>query len=148
MATPKKWQYLMLHHTATGPNETVESIRAMHLKRGFNDIGYHYLIVRKDGKGYLKSGRPDTKAGAHCPGWNSKALGLSVVGYFHPGNKLSEVMSEALYQYVLAAVCHLCKKYNIPASRLLAHREKKATACPGDWFAFARLKCDVERALQ
>jgi len=143
----RKWSHLVIHHTATGPRETVASITAMHRRRGFTTIGYHYLIERSGTRGYLKAARPDSMAGAHCPGINTFGIGLSVVGYFHPGSPHSEHMSEALYQDVLGAAVHVCRKYNIPASNVKFHREMKATACPGDWFPMARLRAEVAAAL-
>jgi hypothetical protein len=153
-----KWTHLLIHHTVTGPQETVATIRAMHRKRGFNTIGYHYLLERDQaGRGHLKTGRPDTRSGAHAGApkdtfdhkpWNSFAIGLSVVGCFHPGFAVSERMTEPLYQDVLGAAVHLCKKYGIPADHVKFHREVKATACPGDYFPMARLRADIRKALE
>ena len=142
-----KWKWLLIHHTATGPRETVESISAMHQRRGWSDIGYHYLLMRDVlGNGHLKAGRPDTRPGAHCPGWNRVAIGMSVVGYFHPGSPLSEHMSEELYQDVLAAATHLCRKYGFAADQVKFHREcsAKGTACPGSLFPMTRLRADLK----
>jgi hypothetical protein len=145
----------MLHHSATGPGMTVEDIRREHVRlNGWLDIGYHYVLVRgADGHGYLKAGRPDSMDGAHAGagavdrvtglGWNREALGLCVVGYFHPGSPLSEHMSAMLFGDLTAAVRHVMTKYGIRADHLLRHRDVRATACPGDWFPWERLKSQV-----
>lgn len=155
----RRWTHLLVHHTAGDPRLTVEQIRQEHIRnRKFSDIGYHYVLARPGGgqQGFLKVGRPDTQSGAHAGGpkqtkdgraWNSFALGLSVPGYFHPGNPHSEHMDEELYRDLLAAVLHLMQKYHIPAENLRGHREVKATACPGDWFPLDRLKADVKQRL-
>jgi N-acetylmuramoyl-L-alanine amidase len=147
----RKWTHLMIHHGAGKPGMTVEQIREEHQARGWQDIGYHFVLVRPNGgqRGHLKRGRPDTKAGAHAGvnPWNSIALGLCVPGYFHPGSSLSEHMSEELYQDLLGAVLHIMQLYHIPAANILGHREVRATACPGEYFPLARLKADVKKRI-
>ena len=46
---------IILHSTATpeGRDVTVEEIRDWHLARGWNDIGYHFVIYRN---GAIKKG--------------------------------------------------------------------------------------------
>lgn len=143
-----KWTHIMVHHTVTGPEAKVADIDAMHRARGFDCIGYHFLVERGPGDhGILKAGRPTSRSGAHCDvdGWNSKAIGISVVGTFHPGEPHSERLTtdRPLYQDIVGAICHLCNKYGIPADHVLGHRDVKQTACPGDWFPLVQLKADV-----
>lgn len=153
-----RWTHLVIHHSASGPRETVDSLRAMHVeKRGFSDIGYHYVIERDlFGFGHLKRARPDVRSGGHAGkrsetfdgrDWNAFAIGLCVVGYFHPGAKVSEKMSGRLYRAVLGAAVHICRKYGIPPEHVKYHREVKATACPGDWFPMEQLRADLKNAL-
>lgn len=153
----RRWTHLIVHHTAGRMDETVDDIRALHVNvNKWNDIGYHYLVQwdiagkgGTKGKGYLKQGRPDTKSGAHAgvTKWNNCAIGLCIIGYFHPGTQISVKLTEAQYQDVLAACVRLCRKYGIPAEHVLGHRDVKHTACPGDWFPLAILKADVKEAL-
>jgi N-acetylmuramoyl-L-alanine amidase len=149
-----RFTHLLIHHSVTSPAATVSDLRAMHLARGFQDIGYHYVIERAAPdytRGHLKAARKTTLAGAHAgvSGWNAKALGLCVVGTFHPGLPHSEGLppESPLYGDVLAAVLHVCRKFRIPAAHVLGHRDVKATACPGEWFPLAALKRDVAAAL-
>lgn len=147
----RNWQFIMLHHSATAPDLTVENLRQMHLQRGFADIGYHYVLVRVGDGLALKRGRPDTQSGAHAGAgnWNSKALGVCTVGYFHHGNSLSESFTGSMYDDLVGAVAHLCKKYGIPPTNIRYHRDVKATACPGDQFPDkAQLIADVTEAMQ
>jgi N-acetylmuramoyl-L-alanine amidase len=145
----RTWQYLIIHHSAGKPTDTVADIDQEHRKRGWLMIGYHFVIEREGVHGFLKAARPDAMTGAHCGvnKYNREGLGLCVAGYFHPGSPLSEKMQERLYLDVLGAVLHICKKYRIPAKHVLGHRDVKATACPGAWFPLQRLKDDVAKGL-
>lgn len=155
----RKWNYLVIHHTATDARQNVATIDLMHEKRGFAradprtgrvwHIGYHYLLERDEaGHGHLKAGRPDHLDGAHTTGLNGKAIGLAVVGYFHPGHPISERMTAVLTQDLLAAVAHLVKKYGIPPDHISYHRDHKSTACPGAWFIpKAELLAELRRVM-
>ena len=70
---------IILHCTATkeGQDYPVEQVRKWHLDRGFNDIGYHFLI-RLDGT--VEAGRPIETVGAHCKGHNANSIGIAYVG--------------------------------------------------------------------
>jgi N-acetylmuramoyl-L-alanine amidase len=50
----------------------------MHRRRGWSEIGYHYLITL-DGKVYAGR-RPDESVGAHVGGFNNRTLGIAYVG--------------------------------------------------------------------
>jgi N-acetyl-anhydromuramyl-L-alanine amidase AmpD len=149
----RRWQYLLIHHTASKPGVTAAELEAMHRARGFRGIGYHYVVYRSPQdeyrRGYLQAARPDSQSGAHAGvgTWNAIALGLSVAGDFHPGNQHSETLDpdSLLYRDILQAVVHLCRKYNIPPANIRGHRNVKATACPGDNFPLARLIADASR---
>ena len=60
-----------------------------HKERGFNSIGYHYVILNGatssnsyDGKmdGKIEFGRQLSEAGAHCSGQNSDSIGICLIG--------------------------------------------------------------------
>lgn len=70
---------IIIHCTATpeGRFHDVKDIRRWHLARGFNDIGYHFLIHLD---GTIETGRPIAKSGAHCSGQNKSSIGISYVG--------------------------------------------------------------------
>lgn len=55
----------------------VKEIRKWHKAKGWNDIGYHY-VIRRDGT--LETGRPIEKIGAHCKGKNRGSIGVCFVG--------------------------------------------------------------------
>ena len=63
--------------TPEGRATTVADLRLWHLKRGFNDIGYHYVIYIN---GEVHAGRPLDKIGAHCLGHNNHSIGICYIG--------------------------------------------------------------------
>jgi N-acetylmuramoyl-L-alanine amidase len=75
----RKINKIILHCSATpeGRHHDVADIRRWHLKRGFNDIGYHFLIHID---GTVEEGRPLNKQGAHCSGQNRGSIGICYVG--------------------------------------------------------------------
>ena len=70
---------IIIHCTATKAHKdvSIDTIRQWHLKRGFSDIGYHYVIGLD---GTLFDGRPLEKMGAHCTGHNYGSIGIAYVG--------------------------------------------------------------------
>ena len=55
----------------------VRTIRKWHLKRGFKDVGYHF-IIRQDGE--IEIGRMMNIVGAHCAKHNQKTVGTCLIG--------------------------------------------------------------------
>ena len=84
----RKINKIVIHCTATpeGREHDVADIRRWRLKRGFNDIGYHFL-VHIDGT--VEYGRPIKLSGAHTSGENKNSIGIAYVG------GMSKDMSEA-----------------------------------------------------
>jgi len=68
----------------------VKAITQWHLKRGFDTIGYHYVIMngvsewnseydpKTDGK--IEAGRAIERPGAHCQGANYDSIGVCLIG--------------------------------------------------------------------
>ncbi len=68
---------LAVHHSVSSLSTTVEDIDQWHKDRGWDGIGYHWVI---EGDGELKVGRPFTKQGAHVSGHNDHCWGICLVG--------------------------------------------------------------------
>lgn len=70
---------IVVHGAWTRPDQDigVEEIRAWHLDRGFEDIGYHY-VIRRDGT--VEIGRSLEFLGAHVKGHNSESVGICLAG--------------------------------------------------------------------
>lgn len=61
-------------------NIGAEDIHRWHLERGWNGIGYHYVIKRN---GNLQRGRPINKIGTHTKNRNQSTVGISFVGGYN-----------------------------------------------------------------
>lgn len=72
---------IIVHCSATpeGEDMTVEQIRAEHKRKGWSDIGYHYVIYRD---GSVHVGRDVDIQGAHCAanGGNIGSIGVCYIG--------------------------------------------------------------------
>ena len=64
-------------HCSDAENSNAETIRKWHLERGFNDIGYHYVILKN---GDIETGRGIELVGAHCSGHNTLSIGVCLEG--------------------------------------------------------------------
>lgn len=139
-----KWIGLMVHHSAGSTKDTVESIRYIHKDiNKWGDIGYHYVLEIKDGKGYLKKGRSTSYNGAHAgvDYYNNNYLGLCV-----PGNYSVNEMPTQIYNDLLSACCTIIQKFNL--TKVKGHREVKATQCPGLKVNLTQLRKDINKKLK
>jgi N-acetylmuramoyl-L-alanine amidase len=78
-AIRKKTDLLVVHCAATKASMDIgaKEIRRWHKDRGWDDIGYHYVIRRN---GDVEIGRPENAVGAHVAGKNSTSVGICLVG--------------------------------------------------------------------
>ena len=65
---------IIIHCSAVRPYQTstAAQIDSWHRARGWNGIGYHYVILRD---GTVQPGRPEDAVGAHCVGHNAHSIG-------------------------------------------------------------------------
>jgi hypothetical protein len=70
---------LIVHCSAVRPGQrsSAKDIDRWHRDKGWNGIGYHY-VVRRDGS--MEPGRPIEEVGAHCVGHNSHSIGICYEG--------------------------------------------------------------------
>lgn len=75
----RKITEIIIHCSATieGKNFTARDIDRWHRQRGFQMIGYNY-IIRIDGT--IEIGRPLEMVGAHCVGHNRNSIGICYIG--------------------------------------------------------------------
>lgn len=117
---------LTVHCTASanGHPYSLEKIREDHKKRGFQDVGYHYVIQPN---GAIEVGRDEEDTGAHVEGENKGNIGICMVGY----DKFSEQQFASLRslfdRFVMGDV--------IPVWMIFGHYEfesakKRGKTCP------------------
>lgn len=125
---------IIVHCTATpeGQDVTVNSIRQGHLRRGFSDIGYHYVIYRDSS---IHDGRNVNISGAHCTGHNQHSIGVCYVGGLEnipnvPYEKLPPKDTRTAAQK--ASLLKLLKELKAlyPKATIHGHYEYANKACP------------------
>lgn len=118
---------IILHCTATkeGQDYPVEQVRKWHLDRGFNDIGYHFLI-RLDGT--VEAGRPLETVGAHCQGHNANSIGIAYVGGLDKNGRPKDTRTLPQKEAMRRLVYDL-KQY-FPRLEVHCHNEYSTKACP------------------
>ena len=123
----RKLTRIILHCTATpdGRHVDVDTIRGWHKKRGWSDIGYHYVIYLD---GSVHVGRHVEKAGAHVVGHNADTIGVVYVGGTDAAGKAKDTMNDAQQTAFVNLVKYLRDQYG--ALTLHGHNEYAAKACP------------------
>ena len=123
-------KYLVVHCSATpeGRNHTAKDIDAWHRQRGFDGIGYNY-VIRLDGT--VEEGRDVNKIPSHVKGYNKESIGICYIGgidknTLQPKDTRTAAQKEALKKLLT----ELKKLY--PQAEILGHRDfpNVAKACP------------------
>jgi len=132
-------KYLVVHHSASSPDLTIEDIHQEHLNLGWLCVGYHVVIL-KDGT--IQYGRPIDSQGAHAIDFNYCSLGVCLVGYFHKDTinkgQWSDKPTDEQLNSLVEVLVNWKKK--IPQEvKIVGHRELNPTACPGDGFTHLML---------
>lgn len=117
---------LVVHHSASAHGVPLELLRQWHKDRGFDDIGYHWVI---ESSGATREGRRLTMQGAHARGANGDSWGVCVVGdNTIEGRRWNEAQIASLRRVVEA-----CRAL-VPGIEVLGHRDVPGgtkTECPG-----------------
>ena len=113
---------IVIHCTATLAHQpfTVEGIRQMHLAKGYNDIGYAFLIGLK---GQTWEGRkPVNAVGSHVRGFNESTIGIAYVGGLRSADAVPTDTRNPAQTAALEALCKkLLRMY--PNAVILGHRD-------------------------
>lgn len=128
--TPRRsTDFIAVHCSATPPSVNVDEyeIRKWHTQQGWIDIGYNIVIPRN---GLIQIGRPLDFAGAHVEGYNSRALGICLVGGVNEAKQPENNFMPAQMDALLVAL-RFCKLY-APKAKIQGHRDfpNVAKACP------------------
>ena len=127
----RKINKIIVHCTATaeGKDYSVDTIRKWHLKRGWRDVGYHFLIQRD---GTVDEGRPIEQSGAHTKGNNFDSIGLAYVGGVEAKKKdgkwiAKDTRTDEQKEAMLDLICQLHDTYG---GVVYGHRDFSRKSCP------------------
>lgn len=118
---------IVVHHSASPLMTTFDEIRGWHLKRGFSEIGYHWVIT---GVGLILRGRSPLFVPAAQKGANLGSLAICVVGdNTVPEHSWTPVQLASLRELVY------CIQRIYGPLKLYGHRDAPGllspTECPG-----------------
>ena len=114
-------KYIIVHCSATaeGRDFHAKDIDRWHRQRGFNGIGYHY-VVDLDGK--IEAGRPESQTGAHCQGYNSVSIGVCYIGGLGKDGKTpKDTRTAGQKDSLRRLLIELKRKY--PSAIICGHRD-------------------------
>lgn len=103
----------------------VREIRQWHKEQGWLDVGYHF-VIRRDGT--VEEGRPVDVVGSHVKDWNSRSVGVCLVGGIDDKGKFVANFTEAQMHELRGLLQALLAKY--PTAKLMAHHLVAPKACP------------------
>jgi hypothetical protein len=126
------YQIVTLHHSGnTGESDPVV-IEDKHMSgRGWQDVGYHYIIQPT---GDIFEGRHLAFKGSHVDGANTGKIGILITGDFEPStfNPFSTKPTTAQLKSAKALIDTLKGAFTT-ISRIGGHKDyKSTTVCPGD----------------
>lgn len=119
---------IIVHCSATpeGKDYTTKDIDRWHKQRGFNEIGYHYVIYRD---GTVHKGRDESKIGAHCTNHNAISIGVCYIGgCTSDGKTPKDTRTDAQKKSLITLLRELKKKY--PKAVIHSHKDFANKACP------------------
>lgn len=119
---------IILHCTATPADMvvTVAMVDGWHRQRGYDCIGYHFL-VQQDGS--ILQGRSLEYEGAHCSGHNRSSIGIAYVGGLDPETCApSDTRTFEQKMALKRLIVLLMAQY--PIRKISGHYQYAAKACP------------------
>lgn len=126
-----KTEYIVIHCAATTAKQDIgaKEINVWHLQRGFLKIGYHFVIRRG---GRVETGRELTEVGAHAQGYNSRSVGICLVGGSDANDlsKAEDNFTDEQWQALRKLLGRMKMYY--PTAEILGHRDlpNVTKACP------------------
>lgn len=118
---------IIIHCTATyyTRNVSVAEVEQWHKVRGFDTIGYHYL-VHQDGQ--IDVGRPLAMVGAHCKGHNAASIGICYVGGIGWDSKPADTRTPQQKEALRILIKVLLAVF--PIKSIVGHNAYASKACP------------------
>ncbi len=135
----KRTDFIIIHCSATPPSMDIgaKEIDGWHRARGWLKIGYH-KVVRRDGT--IEDGRGLWDAGAHAKGYNSRSVGICMVGGVAEKGKRNEGhgfsrtflpeknFTDCQWRSLRALIDVLLEEF--PMARVIGHNEISSKDCP------------------
>ncbi len=112
---------IIIHYTDSA-DVSASTIDAWHKARGWNGIGYHF-VIRKNGA--IEKGRNLALIGAHAEGHNTGSIGIVLTG----SNAVSWYPANVQINTLKRLIRDIEGVYKI--KRMLFHRDVGSTDCPG-----------------
>lgn len=124
----RKITKIILHCSATpeGRDYTVADIDRWHKQRGWQGIGYHYVVYRD---GSVHPGRPVEQIGAHTSGHNANSIGVCYIGGVAADGKTPKDTRTPAQRAALRDLVELLRA-EYPNATIHGHREFANKACP------------------
>lgn len=129
-----KRSHIVLHHTGA-EEKNAEQVKAYHIRKGWQDVGYNYVIERS---GKLVKGRSLSIPGAHtrADAMNRKSIGIALIGNFEVRGPNDEQIDT-----LVTLLRELMDEHDLPIKNILPHNKVKGakTLCPGRHFPLQRI---------
>ena len=138
-----RWECIVIHHSATDFGGARRFDKG-HKEKGWDDLGYHFVVGNgsdtRDGLVEVGPRWKEQRHGAHCRSegdyYHEHGIGICLVGNFDV-----EQPSSAQTQNLNKLVRFLCRRYNIPPSKVYTHGGvTHQTRCPGKHFDLKALR--------
>ena len=109
---------IVIHCTQTPKDMDidVDKVTQWHKDRGFDTIGYHYLIKRD---GTLQEGRQQDEVGAHAVAVNGTSIGVALAGGGNADKGWENNFTPIQFETLKSILLKLKDKYNI--EKIIGH---------------------------
>ncbi len=126
-------KFITVHHTAgreTGTDDQIlTALMRGHINQGWPGLAYHFVIL-KNGNIYQINNFEDV-TWHDTVNWDS--IGICLPGYFHsPYNEKPTGEQLKSLRWLLDQLSTQHPEFPADQSKVLGHRERSSTACPGD----------------
>jgi len=118
---------IIIHCSATseGSDFAAKDIDRWHKARGWNGIGYHF-VIKLDGT--IEYGRPVEKAGAHTKGHNKNSIGVCYIGGIDKDGKAKDTRTKEQVDSIRILAGALLRLH--PEASIHGHNEFSSKSCP------------------
>lgn len=130
---------IVVHHSASDIDTTIQDIHRWHLNRNYAGVGYHYAVYPD---GSIWRGRPEWARGAHAyqdpqHDANVDGIGICLIGNFQTEKPTEEQMESLVW---LIQDIYI----RFPGIAVIGHKHVMPTACPGALFPWKELYARLE----